>query len=130
MAYTNKKCNAKEKLGEAELGDYVNSEISEFKVSIEVLRLSMHGSFFCLLLIGFTLTHTHAGGIPDDNIIKRNFGYNSMCLYFDYHPIPYVSPALYNIVVLLTFCYAYSSGMRVWIAWTTNKISKKQRDHS
>ena len=33
MAYTNKKSNAKEKLGEAESGDYVpqnNSEISEF----------------------------------------------------------------------------------------------------
>ena len=104
--------------------------VTEYGVSIEVLRLSMHGSFFCLLLIGFTLTHTHAGGIPDDNIIKRNFGYNSMCLYFDYHPIPYVSPALYNIVVLFTFCYAYSSGMRVWIAWTKNKITNKQRDHS
>ena len=40
------------------------------------------------------------GGIPDDNIVQRNFGNKNICLYFDYEPVPYFAPALWTTLLL------------------------------
>ena len=92
----------------------------------------MHGTFFALILVGVALTyifneefHDNENGLgpPKENIIKRNFGYDNMCLYFDYRPVGYISPALYNIVVGFTTVYCYCSGIRVWLGMVSNKMT-------
>ena len=97
----------------------------------------MHGTFFALILVGVALTYIfneefrnnpYGLGPPKDNIIYRNFGYNNMCLYFDYRPVGYISPALYNIVVGFTTVYCYCSGIRVWLGMVSNNVKSVIED--
>ena len=62
-----------------------------------------------------------------DTEIEKTFGNQNICLYFDFHPVPYFSPVLYNIVVLLITSYCIASTIRVWIAYVEKKISFWER---
>ena len=62
-----------------------------------------------------------------DTEIQRTFGNKNICLYFDFYPVPYFSPFLYNVVVLLATAYCIASIIRIWIAYGEDKISLWER---
>ena len=59
--------------------------------------------------------------------IQKTFGNQNICLYFDYPPIPYFAPFLYNISVLMVAFYATASMFRIWISYTEGKVTIWER---
>lgn len=96
------------------------------EIVVESLRLASLGCMFCLLVLGVILTFAW-GGIEPNNPIEINFGFRHLCLFLDYRPIPYVSPPLYTVVLLLGIFYHSASVFRIWIAYSEGKIPNGKR---
>merc|ERR1712066_841091 len=66
---------------------------------VETLKLLSSGSFSFLVMLGIILTYAH-GGFPKDNLIKKNFGSNNICLFFDFEPGIFVHPPLFVVSIV------------------------------
>ena len=97
-------------------------------LTVESLRLATKVAFFTIIILGIAATHTFNDSKSlDDTEIQKTFGNKNICMYFDFYPVPYFSPFLYNIVVLLVSLYCIASTIRVWIAYGEKKISSRER---
>ena len=100
----------------------------EKNLTVESLRLATKVAFFTIIILGIAATHTfNTSESLNDTEIQKTFGNKNICLYFDFYPVPYFSPFLYNIVVLLVSLYCIASAIRVWIAYGEKKISFWER---
>ena len=73
------------------------------------------------------LTEFVHGGIPEDNMIKKTFGSNNICLYFDFPPAIYITPIFWTFVVVVVGFFCAASIYRYRIAWAEGKISTRAR---
>ena len=103
-------------------------KLIEMNLTVESLRLATKVAFFTIIILGIAATHTfNTSESLNDTEIQKTFGNKNICLYFDFYPVPYFSPFLYNIVVLLVSLYCIASAIRVWIAYGEKKISFWER---
>ena len=100
--------------------------IIEFNVRVEMLRFATNASFFVIILLGIIATHA-SGTIPELTEIEKTYGNKNICLYFDFYPVPYFAPFLYNITICFATAYCYASIIRIWIAYSEKKITLWQR---
>lgn len=97
-------------------------------LTVESLRLATKIAFFTIIILGIAATHIfNDSKALNDTEIQKTFGNKNICMYFDFYPVPYFSPFLYNIVVLLVSLYCIASTIRVWIAYGEKKISSCER---
>lgn len=90
----------------------------------EKLRLVSYLSFFILIAIGAALTQAFADFDPERTVIKGVFGYNNVCLYFDYPPASYIVPTLWNVFLLTWVGYIGTVFLRSKQKFKQGKISK------
>ena len=100
----------------------------EIDLTVEALRFASHISFFILILLGIISTHAfNAKEVLDDSELEKTFGNRNICLYFDFYPVPYFAPFLYNIPVIFTCGYGCAAIIRIWISFSEGKIEKWQK---
>ena len=91
-------------------------------------RLATWSSFLVIIILGIFVTKAfNDNEVLSKTEIQKTFGNQNICLYFDYPPIPYFAPFLYNISVLLVAFYATASMFRIWISYTEGKITIWER---
>lgn len=72
---------------------------------VEELRLAGYGAFWVLVLAGVVLTRVYGHVDMHDTVLTRVFGYNNICVFFDYPPATYVLPFLWAITLAMLLCY-------------------------
>ncbi len=77
----------------------------EISFVVEELRLAGYVGFWVIVLTGVVLTRAYAGIDFGDTVLTQVFGYNNICVYFDFAPATYVLPFLWAIVLGLLLVY-------------------------
>lgn len=72
---------------------------------VEELRLAGYVGFWLIVLTGMVLTRLYSGIDMDQTILTRVFGYNNICVYFDFAPATHVLPFLWAVTLVMLLCY-------------------------
>lgn len=72
---------------------------------VEKLRLQGYAAFWVVVGTGIVLTRRFSGLDLSDTLLVQVFGYNNICVYFDYPPANYVLPGLWAIALVLLLMY-------------------------
>jgi len=80
-------------------------EDATYKIRVEVIRLFGYLGFWFTVALGMLLTRTIPGFNLDDTILKRVFGFNNICIYFDLAPSTYVLPAVWAMTLTIWMFY-------------------------
>jgi len=90
------------------------SEDSDLVLVVEKIRLFGYIGFWVIVVTGVTLTKVFGRIDLDDTLLTKVFGYNNICVYFDYPPATYILPLLWAItlVFLLGYIVAHWLQMR------------------
>ncbi len=72
---------------------------------VERLRLMGYAGFWIVVVTGIVLTRLFSGIDLDDTLLMRVFGYNNICVYFDYPPSTFVLPGLWAVTLALLLTY-------------------------
>ena len=86
-----------------------NNKELHVRVVVQTLRLAAMSLFALMVALAIALTKIFNGGFPEDNIIKKSFGANNVCLYFDFAPALYVMPPLWCLVSIVVAFYCVAS---------------------
>jgi hypothetical protein len=81
------------------------SNDGDFSFVVEELRLAGYAGFWFIVLTGVVLTRVYGGIDMDQTILTQVFGYNNICVYFDFAPATYVLPFLWAITLAILLCY-------------------------
>jgi hypothetical protein len=83
-------------------------------IVVEKLRLVGYACFWGMVATGIFLTRAFSSVDLDQTLLREVFGYNNICVYFDYPPSTYVLPFLWagTLVVLLAYLGAHWLHMR------------------
>ena len=105
--------------------NFTRGEDSELHVQVVVqtLRLVAMSLYALMVVLSITLTKIFYGQFPQDNIIKKTFGANNICLYFDFPPTTYIMPPLWSLTCIIVALYCAASIYRYHVAWTEGKLS-------
>lgn len=101
----------------------VTGTVQEFELSPERFRLYAYATFAAVIGTSIVLTKNFAD-LPEETIIKKVFGYNNVCVYFDYPPASYVVPPMWAMFILLWLCYGVTWSMRVGMKRDAGLLSK------
>jgi hypothetical protein len=71
---------------------------------VERLRLAGYAGFWVLVLTGALLTKRYHPDLSQ-TLLRRVFGYNNVCVYFDFPPATYVLPFLWAVTLVLLLGY-------------------------
>jgi hypothetical protein len=84
----------------------------DLRFQSESMRLLGYAGFWFVVIMGIVITNAtkgwYPGGAPadlSDSLLTHVFGYNNICIYFDYPPANYVLPIVWAFVYLLLLCY-------------------------
>jgi len=72
---------------------------------VEKIRLVGYIGFWMVVLTGIFLTKMFGNVDLQNTILMKVFGYNNICVYFDYPPSTYVLPWLWAVTLVLLLCY-------------------------
>ena len=72
---------------------------------VEKLRIQGYAGFWVVVVTGIVLTRMFSGIDLEDTLLVQVFGYNNICVYFDYPPSTYVLPGLWAIALVLLLMY-------------------------
>lgn len=101
----------------------VTGTVQEFELSPERFRLYAYATFAAVIGTSIVLTKNFAD-LPEETIIKKVFGYNNVCVYFDYPPASYVVPPMWVMFLLLWLCYGVTWSIRVGMKRDAGLLSK------
>ena len=85
--------------------DTVTYDNSEIRLVVEKLRLMGYASFWCVVMTGYLLTRLFSDLDLQDSHLMHVFGYNNICVYFDYPPSTYVLPMLWAFTLVILLIY-------------------------
>lgn len=72
---------------------------------VEKVRLYGYAGFWVVVLVGIVLTRAFSGQDLENSLLVQVFGYNNICVYFDYPPSNYILPFLWAITLVLLLSY-------------------------
>ena len=82
-------------------------------VSVEHLRLYTYVSFVLLVVTGMVLTKAFAHVDMQTTLLVRMYGYNNVCVWFDFPPATYVLPILWVVTLAFFLAFSFASSMRL-----------------
>ena len=72
---------------------------------VEKLRLRGYLGFWIVVISGIVMTRFFSGVDLENSLLVQVFGYNNICVYFDYPPSNYLLPALWAITMVMLLMY-------------------------
>jgi len=107
--------------------------ISSFTVTIERVRLLAYSGFWLIVLLGIAITEAtkgwYPGGAPadlQDSLLTHVFGYNNICVYFDYEPANFILPAVWAFVLPGLLLYCGAEWAHAYGRWEDGNLTKGQ----
>ncbi len=90
----------------------------KLRLVVEKLRLNAYIGFWIVVAVGIFLTTRFSGVILSDTLLVKVFGYNNICVYFDFPPSTFFLPTLwaFTLVFLLMYICAHWLQMRNEVA--------------
>ncbi len=76
-----------------------------FDLVVERLRLMGYGGFWVVVVTGIILTRLFSGQNLETGVLMDVFGYNNICVYFDYAPSTFILPGLWAVTLALLLLY-------------------------
>ncbi|WP_057830744.1 hypothetical protein [Colwellia sp. TT2012] len=86
---------------------------SDLRLVVEKLRLMGYAGFWLVVITGIILTRLFSGINLDDSLLTQVFGYNNICVYFDFAPSTYVLPLVWAVTLVLLLLYIVVHWMRM-----------------
>jgi len=97
----------------------VRKEGAAFILEPEMLRMYGFFGFMMIVATGIFLTKMFSGLDLDNTLLTKVFGYNNICVYFDFPPSTYVLPIMWAPVMCIFLLYVLSCSLH----YTEQKIS-------
>jgi hypothetical protein len=77
----------------------------DIRLVVEKLRLMGYAGFWLVVITGIILTRLFADLNLETSLLTKVFGYNNICVYFDYAPSTYVLPFLWAVTLVMLLLY-------------------------
>lgn len=88
------------------------SSTKPIELVVEKLRLQGYIGFWLVVGTGILLTRRFTD-LPDPTLLTTVFGYNNVCVNFDYAPSTYVLPAMWAVTLLFLLTYIFAHWMQM-----------------
>jgi hypothetical protein len=83
----------------------MSSGEGDLALVVEKIQLLGYVGFWIIVLVGVILTRFFSHVNLQDTLLTQVFGYNNICVYFDYPPATYVLPLLWAVTLVLLLGY-------------------------
>lgn len=93
-------------------------------IVVERWRLRGYQCFWIMIVVGVLLTKAFSGIDEGDTVLQEVFGYNSICLYFDFPPSNYILPLFWAITASCMLVNAGGSILRAQSYWAKGHIDE------
>lgn len=87
--------------------------LTGLRLVVEKLRLIGYGGFWVVVVTGMILTKLFGGIDMNKTLLFETFGYNNICVYFDFYPSTRVLPFLWAITLVLLLTYIVAQWLQV-----------------
>lgn len=74
-------------------------------ITVERLRLYSYAGMWTIMVTGVILTQAFAEIDQNDTLLVSVYGYNNVCVNFDFPPSTYVLPVMWAVTLCLFLCY-------------------------
>jgi hypothetical protein len=82
-----------------------SSNDGDISFVVEEFRVAGYAGFWLVVLTGVVLTRLYGGVDMGQTVLMQVFGYNNICVYFDFAPATYVLPFLWAVTLVMLLCY-------------------------
>ena len=100
-------------------------EASALVIVVEKLRLMGYAGFWVVVLVGMVLTKAFANIDLNETLLVEVFGYNNICVYFDFPPATYVLPFLWAVTLVLLLLYVAAHWLQMSAQVQQGTLSRK-----
>jgi hypothetical protein len=80
---------------------------------VEVMRIIGYSMFWVVVIVGYLLTTQVAKIDLDDTLLTKVFGYNNICVFFDYPPATFVLPLVWGLCLVAMLGYVLTHHMQI-----------------
>ena len=91
----------------------------------ETLRCTGYAAFWMMVIIAMITTRAAVDIDYDDTPLIDMFGYNNICLYWDYSPAREVAAMFYPAVEFPLLGYLLMSHLHVWSSWSQKLVTRR-----
>lgn len=98
-----------------------------FRVNEEYLRFLSYIGFTMVIVVGIVLTRAFGNVDMEATLLKRMYGYNNVCVYFDFPPATFVLPLLWAAELLLFVAFLKASELRYRADEAAGRITSRLR---
>ncbi|GMH60811.1 hypothetical protein TL16_g03130 [Triparma laevis f. inornata] len=91
----------------------------------ESLRLSGYLAFWFMVAVSIIVTKAKVTEDLENTLLIEWFGYNNICVYFDFNPAREVAAMIYPLVEYCLFLYLLASHLHVWCSWRQKLVSRR-----
>lgn len=95
------------------LNEVKSDSTDNIVLSIEKLQLLGYSSFWIIVLVGIFLTDIFANIDLDNTLLLEVFGYNNICIYFDFPPSTYILPLLWSVTLVFLLLYLVTNWLQM-----------------
>jgi len=96
---------------------------TQLVVSPERLRVIAYVCFSMLVAVGVVLTTLFADVVPEETVIYSVYGYNNICINFDYPPATYVVPTMWCVFLVPWIGYILTFWLRAGVRRDEGRLS-------
>mmetsp|Transcript_21205 Transcript_21205/g.42316 ORF Transcript_21205/g.42316 Transcript_21205/m.42316 type:complete len:315 (+) Transcript_21205:34-978(+) len=90
----------------------------------ETLRCCGYLCFWLMVALAMVVTKV-AVDVPEETALMRVFGYNNICMYWDYSPAREIAAMFYPAVEFCLLGYLLASHLHVWSSWSQRLVSHR-----
>jgi len=92
----------------------------------EALRVIAYSCFWFVVILGIILTRFFSGIDMDKTLLMQVFGYNNICVNFDFPPSTYVLPFFWAITLTVLLVYQFSLWLQFREEWELGKLTLRR----
>ncbi|GMH48185.1 hypothetical protein TrVE_jg11651 [Triparma verrucosa] len=91
----------------------------------ESLRCTGYLAFWFMVAVSIAVTKAKVDVDMENTLLVQWFGYNNICVYFDFNPAREVAAMIYPLVEYSLFLYLLASHLHVWSSWSQKLVSTR-----
>lgn len=92
---------------------------------VEKLRLAGYAGFWVIVITGIAITRLYSGIDLENTLLMEVFGYNNICVYFDYPPATYILPLLWGVTLVCLLGYLVAHWLQMKAEMQEGLISRR-----
>jgi len=99
----------------------------KFTMHPETFRLAGYGFFWLMVIVAIIVSKsTLAPALINDSLLVKTFGYNNICVYFDFDPARTVAAMIWPWAEYVLVIYCVSNALAFYFLFKMGKLTKNQ----